>query len=410
MAQTSPTTSLALHDRDIDRALPHARGADGGAVRPQRVLYLCRPLGVPDHDRCNALALRFAGVTVVEWQENPSGYVWHITEPQQYRVRSFYGQTGRLKYLADALRMFAFILRTPAEIGIVYDYQIPIFFIAALLLRLKGAHVFSMNDSKFDDYPRSVLRDVIKVPLLAPYHSILAATRRAAEYVRYLGRRRIGLYYCAIDTERVRRLSRLVWTATPYEERPFISIARFVPKKNHRRLLSAFEQYAATSPRPRRLILCGYGPLEADIRKQIGESAVLARLVDIQGFVSSDKIPALLGRCLALLLPSTEEQFGIVVTEAMAAGIPVMLSQECGVVDLVTEGEQGFIIRSDNEEQMARVMHLLGSDEARWRALSARASADAARGDVAVFTAEIERLFDARSGRAATSAASRSPS
>jgi glycosyltransferase involved in cell wall biosynthesis len=409
MVQTSPTTSLALDDRDVDRAAPLTRAADGVA-RPQRVLYLCRPLGVPDHDRCNALARRFASVTVVEWQENPSGYVWHITEAQQYRIRSFYGQTGRLKYLADALRMFAFILRTPAEIGIVYDYQIPIFFIAAVLLRLKGAHAFSMNDSKFDDYPRSVLKDVVKVPLLAPYHSVLAATRRAAEYVRYLGRKRVGLYYCAIDTERVRRLSRPAWTATPYDERPFISVARFVVKKNHRRLLSAFERYASMAPHPRRLILCGYGPLEADICKQIAESSVLTRLVDIQGFVSSDKIPALLGRCLALLLPSTEEQFGIVVTEAMAAGIPVMLSQECGVVDLVTEGEQGFIVRSDNEEQMARVMYLLGSDEARWRVLSARASAGAAQGDVAVFTDEVERLFDSRTGRAATGVTSRSAS
>lgn len=364
------------------------------AQRPQHILYLCRPIGVPDHDRCNGLARRFASVTVVEWQENPSGYVWHISSERNYAVHSFYGRGGWFAYVSQALRMFAFILRTRSDIGIVYDYQIAIFFLSAILFRLKGARVMSMNDSKFDDYPRHIIKDLIKVPLLAPYHSILAATRRAAQYVRYLGKSRIGIYYCAVDTERVRRLSRDAWEATAYQERPFISVARFIPKKNHARMLRAFERYATATESPRRLVLCGYGPLEGAIRQQIAESETLSRLVDIQGFVSSDDVPALLGRCLALLLPSTEEQFGIVVTEAFAAGIPVIVSQECGVIDIVTEGEQGFIVQSDNEGQMARAMHILASDETRWRKFSAQAASGARKGDVQVFTREVERLFD----------------
>ena len=48
------------------------------------------------------------------------------------------------------------------------------------------------------------------------------------------------------------------------------------------------------------------------------------------GNLPSDAIGAQLARSLALLLPSREEQFGLVVVEAQAMGLPVVLSINCG--------------------------------------------------------------------------------
>ena len=78
----------------------------------------------------------------------------------------------------------------------------------AFLLRARGTVVLSMNNSKFDDYGRRVVREALKALFLVPYQGILAATPRAADYVRFLGKRRVELYACAIDTGRVAAGSR----------------------------------------------------------------------------------------------------------------------------------------------------------------------------------------------------------
>ncbi|WP_448041505.1 glycosyltransferase [Bradyrhizobium liaoningense] len=357
-----------------------------------RVVYLCRPLGVPDHDRCTALGQRFGDVLALEWLQNTAGYIWSLDQNRIYRMLSFQGTGHRLNRCLQAMKFIAAVCRSRADIALVYDYHVPLFFSSAILFRLMGAHVISMNDSKFDDYDRFILTDLAKYLLLLPYHSILAGSSRAAAYLRYLGKRHIAIYHCAINVLRVSQGSDEARTTTPFADRSFIAIGRFVPKKNYSRLLEAFESYASNSQDPRRLTICGYGPLNDAIIAQIAQSETLSRLVDVKGYVTSDEIPSHLGRSLALLLPSTEEQFGIVVTEALAAEIPVMLSQECGATDLVVEGENGFIVRSSDINQMARVMRHVASDEQSWRKMSARCREHAFRAHVDIFVDGIERL------------------
>ena len=65
----------------------------------------------------------------------------------------------------------------------------------------------------------------------------------------------------------------------------------------------------------------------------------------------------MLRKSLALILPSTEEQFGFVVLEALALGIPVIVSENVGARDLhVRTGVNGFIFEPDNEKGLAFFM------------------------------------------------------
>jgi glycosyltransferase involved in cell wall biosynthesis len=61
----------------------------------------------------------------------------------------------------------------------------------------------------------------------------------------------------------------------------------------------------------------------------------LEDLVDFRRFVQTQDICRILGSMLALLLPSTEEQFGNVIIEAMVMGVPVILSFNCDARDLL---------------------------------------------------------------------------
>jgi glycosyltransferase involved in cell wall biosynthesis len=66
-------------------------------------------------------------------------------------------------------------------------------------------------------------------------------------------------------------------------------------------------------------------------------------------------------RCAdALLLPTPYDGFGMVVLEAMASGLPVIVSREAGAAELITHSENGLIL--DHKEELPQLMRQLQSD------------------------------------------------
>jgi glycosyltransferase involved in cell wall biosynthesis len=102
----------------------------------------------------------------------------------------------------------------------------------------------------------------------------------------------------------------------------------------------------------------GYGELEGDIAARITGSALLSRYVSVEGYRCAGEMPGVLGGALALLLPSIEEQFGIVVTEALSCGIPVILTPACGATVLVRDFVNGFVIDAANAEGWIEALEL----------------------------------------------------
>lgn len=359
----------------------------------RKVSYVCNQRGLPDHDRANALARAGYDVRVIDWCRSKT-YIWSINGEMLYRYSCHGGRHGRWGTLIDACKTIVDILRERSDIYVFYGYHNLIFFISAILCRLRGGIVASMNDSKFEDYDRYILSDLAKVFLLFPYQYIVAATERAAMYVRYLGKSRVSLYRCAIDTDRVYARSRPAFESTSYKNRFFVMIARFERKKNHDTALTAYEDYASKSDFPRKLVLCGYGQLESSIKDRISRSEVLSKNVELRGYVDSENIPNVLGSSLGLILPSTEEQFGIVVTEALAAGVPVVISRVCGATELVVEGETGFIIEPFDSRRLAFAMRFMSSDHDGWISMSEKGRAAAQLADTSVFVRAIENIID----------------
>jgi glycosyltransferase involved in cell wall biosynthesis len=117
--------------------------------------------------------------------------------------------------------------------------------------------------------------------------------------------------------------------------------------------LSEF-QLSAFNPWP--LVLLGDGALRSDLCRLISDLS-LQDSVLLPGFKQYPDLPAYYGLANAFIHASTTEQWGLVVNEAMASGLPVLVSNRCGcAADLVQEGGNGFTFDPDNVEQLAQLM------------------------------------------------------
>jgi glycosyltransferase involved in cell wall biosynthesis len=136
----------------------------------------------------------------------------------------------------------------------------------------------------------------------------------------------------------------------------FLAIGRFIPKKNFPFLLKAYASYRERSPEPWDLVLLGDGPLAESIEDQ-RRTLNLEAAVHLPGFKQYQDLPVYYGLADAFLHTSLREQWGLVVNEAMAAGLPVLVSEQCGCVpDLVEHGNNGYRFDPENEDVMVDLM------------------------------------------------------
>ena len=149
-------------------------------------------------------------------------------------------------------------------------------------------------------------------------------------------------------------------------ERYLLTCCRFIEKKNLFRLLDAFRIYTSSAASPWHLVLCGDGPLRVKLEAHADGDP----LVHFPGFVQLDRLPDYYALASGFILPSVADTWGLVVNEAMASGLPVLVSEEAGCrQDLLEDGRNGFAFDPFQVEDMAGAIVRLSclSDEERAR-------------------------------------------
>ena len=122
-------------------------------------------------------------------------------------------------------------------------------------------------------------------------------------------------------------------------------MSRIEPKKGLDLLIPALESILGSGIEFH-FILAGSNPQDADyetkIKVQINNSS-LAKYTTITGFVSGDLKVELLTKADLFVLPSYYENFGIAVAEAMAAGVPVAISDRIHIAEDIQQAEAGWV-------------------------------------------------------------------
>lgn len=226
-----------------------------------------------------------------------------------------------------------------------------------------GTPSIVMVDSNPQDKPRNTLKEWLKRRIVSSFGAGLACK---PDYLAALGMptEAIRLGYNVVDNRYFSEgAAALHGTAEELRlarnlPRPFLLVvARFIPKKNLATLLKGFNLFIRTAEGSTLdLVLLGDGPLRIEL-EQLAARLELVGRVHFPGFAQYDALPTWYAMASALMLPSTVEQWGLVVNEAMAAGLPVLVSQHCGCAEvLVEEGRNGWRFDPSEPVEIARCL------------------------------------------------------
>ena len=165
-------------------------------------------------------------------------------------------------------------------------------------------------------------------------------------------------------------------------------VGRLSEQKAPERLIGAFARMAADIPQTE-LAMVGFGPLDADVRQQIGASGFADRIRLTADIAGADAMQAF----DALVMPSRYEAMSYVMLEAAAAGLPLILSDVGGASTVLDNGVNGFVIaNSDDVGELAAAMTKAADAACHARLKSA---AEARRGDYSLdkMVEETERVY-----------------
>lgn len=226
-----------------------------------------------------------------------------------------------------------------------------------------------MSESKANDVPRVWWKEKLKsLFYIRKFKAALVGGHLHRDYLAQLGFPQKGIFfgYDIVDNDYFSHRAQKARqnpdvTRRQYQIPPgryFITVSRFIPRKNILRLIDAFAEYrkASALENPLDLVICGSGAEEENIRSRVSKYQ-LESSVHLPGFKSYEEMPEWFGLADAFIHPALSEQWGLVVNEALASGLPVLVSNRCGCFsELVHEGENGFGFAPENVAQLAHLM------------------------------------------------------
>jgi glycosyltransferase involved in cell wall biosynthesis len=277
------------------------------------------------------------------------------------------------------------LTRIDPTVVVVAGWATPESFSAIAWARAAGKRLVMLSDSQAEDAPRAFLRDAVKSRLVRSCDAALVAGRSHKNYIVSLGipAARVFLGYDAVDNDHFERGAAAAHAQAgalraQYELPPryLLASARFIPKKNLPRLVQAYALAIEGQADAPDLVLLGDGPERAAIESAI---ALIPQpnKVHLPGFRSYDQLPTYYGLADGFVHVSTTEQWGLVINEAAAAGIPLVVSRSCGAaLELVREGENGFLVDPYSVESVAGGLRRLMSLTPEARASMGKASQD----------------------------------
>lgn len=247
----------------------------------------------------------------------------------------------------------------------ISGYARPAMLVALLWCLYHRKTAILLSETTENDEPRSWWKEKIKKFLISKYQAALVGGNPHKRYLIKLGMPTDAIFlgYDVVGND-VFYPDQIKSLPSPLNKPFFLAINRFVSKKNLPFLLSAYANYRQLVGNSAwNLILCGDGELRLQIEQLINQLQIQDS-VHLPGFLQQDQLLSYLAHAKCFIHASVQEQWGLVVNEAMAAGLPVLVSNRCGCYeDLIIEGVNGFGFDPENPQQLTELMLKISSEK-----------------------------------------------
>lgn len=266
------------------------------------------------------------------------------------------------------------LLTLKLDVLIVHGYSSSTNLLAMATARLIGTRILIRGDTRLQTrhLATSRARRLIKQIILRSAHGLLAIGTLNEQYYLALGAPADRVYFVplsvdngafATDPERRLLLRHRHRQTLEIPERAVIVLyaAKLTDQKRPQDLLRAFARIKAQYPEAW-LLFAGSGGMDAPLRAEATARGI--ERVRFVGFQNQSVLPGLLAACDLFVLPARDEAWGLSVNEAMAAGLPVIVSDDVGAAaDLVRNKGTGIIYQCGDIDALGEALGLLLQSE-----------------------------------------------
>ncbi|HKV98486.1 MAG TPA: glycosyltransferase [Vicinamibacterales bacterium] len=248
------------------------------------------------------------------------------------------------------------------KVEVLHAHQYTPFFYGAIAARLSGQRpkvIFTEHGRHFPDVvsTRRRLANRLLMDRLADHvNAVCAFSARSLSEVEGFSKGRIEVIPNGVDLPRYGRITDIVslrrHLGLDPSRRYITTVARFHPVKDHRTLLHAFSEVAAVR-RDVDLLLAGDGALRETLEKLAVELRVDQR---VQFLGVRNDVASLLAASDVFALTSVSEAASITLLEAMASGLPVVVTAVGGNPEIVRDGVDGLLAPRGDSHAIARAL------------------------------------------------------
>jgi 1,2-diacylglycerol 3-alpha-glucosyltransferase len=303
--------------------------------------------------------------SLVELGKTSKTYLWNSDLKTPYDRIILSNKSIETQSLVYSVKKIVKILATtnPDILIVCGYYSVPAMFYVILWSLWNDKPIILLSDSKYDDEPRIFWKEYLKFLIVKRYKAALVGAESHKQYLTKLGMLPKSIFFGfdvvenqSFNPDKIRHLP------CPLSQFYFLTVSRFVSKKNLFLLIRAYAEYRRINDNLSwDLVLSGDGELRPQIEQQINELG-LQKFIHLPGFLQQEELLPYFAHASCFIHASTQEQWGLVVNEAMAAGLPVIVSNRCGCFeDLVIQGVNGFGFDPTNQQELTDLMLKMSS-------------------------------------------------
>jgi len=329
-----------------------------------KVLIIINNLGIGGAERlvidqANGLIKRGVGVTILTLKsEKNESFFFDLSREINFKNIQF----NSFFSLRDWIYLYKYIKKINPDLLMTHLWLSNT--VGRIIGRLCGVKkIFSFEHNAWDD---SKTKKLFLINFILQFFcdKIIAVSNAVKTFLieHRIRKSKIEVVFNGIDLSRYKNFDNNIKNNKDFI---FVFIGRLIEQKGIDILLKAFSSLDFG-----KLLLVGEGPLDKEMKQIVKKMGIENRVVFL-GFRKD--IPNILASADCFVLPSQSEGFGIVLTEAMASRLPIIVSNFDAVKDIIIDGVTGFVVKKGDYLELANKMRYVYNHKEVRQSVAARA-------------------------------------